>query len=254
MKTKKMTRFSFSDNTAIISLPKAWNECSDNEKLKIFKVLALEKSLFRSLTLVAISLLDIRIIKKISQGWIVRPRRLFARSHLIKLHEFVHMSQCLQWLENSPTYPVQIKHFGNFSAVDELLRGVSFITFLTCDNLYQAFIKSNDWKYIHRMANYLYSYKNKDIKLNAIEVYAVFYWWYSLKCFYASKFPFLFAASPSGASAADVEASINAQIRALTGGDITKEKEIYEHDTYRALTELNEKAREYSELNKKLKK
>ena len=42
---------------------------------------------------------------------------------------------------------------------------------------------------------------------------------------------------------------MDAQIRALTKGDITKEKEILSLDTWRALTELNAQAKEYKQLN-----
>ena len=45
---------------------------------------------------------------------------------------------------------------------------------------------------------------------------------------------------------------MNAQIRALTKGDITKEAEVLALDTHRALTELNAQAREYKELNAKI--
>ena len=43
-------------------------------------------------------------------------------------------------------------------------------------------------------------------------------------------------------------------IRALTGGDITKEAAIMKMDTWRALTELDAKAREAEELRKAAKK
>lgn len=43
---------------------------------------------------------------------------------------------------------------------------------------------------------------------------------------------------------------MNAQIRALTKGDITKEKEILSLDTWRALTELDAQAKEYEEMKK----
>ena len=46
----------------------------------------------------------------------------------------------------------------------------------------------------------------------------------------------------------------NAQIRALTGGDITKENQIMNMDTHRALTELDAKAREAEEYRKMAKK
>ena len=44
---------------------------------------------------------------------------------------------------------------------------------------------------------------------------------------------------------------MNAQIRALTKGDITKERDILNMDTWRALTELDALAREYEEINRK---
>lgn len=45
---------------------------------------------------------------------------------------------------------------------------------------------------------------------------------------------------------------MNAQIRALTKGDVTKELEILALDTWRALTELNAQAKEYQQLNAQL--
>ena len=44
---------------------------------------------------------------------------------------------------------------------------------------------------------------------------------------------------------------MNAQIRALTKGDVTKEQQVLALDTLRALTELDAQAREYEELKKK---
>lgn len=47
--------------------------------------------------------------------------------------------------------------------------------------------------------------------------------------------------------------STNSQIRALTGGDITKEATIMKMDTWRALTELDAKAKEAEEYRKAIK-
>ena len=46
--------------------------------------------------------------------------------------------------------------------------------------------------------------------------------------------------------------AMNAQIRALTGGDITKEEQILQMDCHRALTELDAKAREAEEMRKQM--
>ena len=44
--------------------------------------------------------------------------------------------------------------------------------------------------------------------------------------------------------------AVNAQTRALTGGDITKEREVWKLDVWRALTELDAKAREADEFKR----
>ena len=80
----------------------------------------------------------------------------------------------------------------------------------------------------------------------------VFLWFMWIKDNFSKSFPHLFKpASEEGDY--DMTEAMNAQIRALTGGDITKEKQIEKSDVWRALTELDAKAREAEELNDKLK-
>lgn len=81
----------------------------------------------------------------------------------------------------------------------------------------------------------------------------------ALKDLFARQFPEFFQPAGSasdgnllGTTPSSVEASMNAQIRALTKGDVTKEAEVLALDTWRALTELNAQAREYKELNAKM--
>ena len=44
--------------------------------------------------------------------------------------------------------------------------------------------------------------------------------------------------------------AMNAQIHALTGGDITKEEAVLSMDTWRALTELDAKAKEVEDIKR----
>ena len=55
---------------------------------------------------------------------------------------------------------------------------------------------------------------------------------------------------PSLPSLQQLQESMNAQIRALTGGDITKEREVLKMDCWRALTELDAKAKDYEDMRK----
>ena len=86
----------------------------------------------------------------------------------------------------------------------------------------------------------------------------IFYWFAALKETLSKKYSDFFQPLAGGddgnllGSSTSVEDAMNAQIRALTKGDITKEAEVLALDTHRALTELNAQAREYKELNAKL--
>ena len=51
----------------------------------------------------------------------------------------------------------------------------------------------------------------------------------------------------------DLMGAMNAQIRTLTGGDVTKEKEVLQMDCWRALTELDAKAHDIQELKSRQK-
>ena len=57
----------------------------------------------------------------------------------------------------------------------------------------------------------------------------------------------------SSLSFKQLQDNMNTQIRALTGGDITKERDVLSMDCWRALTELDAKAKDYEELSRKAK-
>ena len=92
---------------------------------------------------------------------------------------------------------------------------------------------------------------------------SVFYWFASVKDLFARLYPHFFqtASQPDNLlggsrlpSGAQIQQAVNAMIRALTKGDITKEREILALDTHRALTELDAQAKEYKEFNDKFPK
>ena len=96
-------------------------------------------------------------------------------------------------------------------------------------------------------------YQSRHIRhLSKIEETNVFYWFTSIKRYFASMFTHFFqqveddSLAPKAVTLAYLQNNMNTQIRALTGGDITKEKEVLEMDCWRALTELNAKAKDYT--------
>lgn len=103
-------------------------------------------------------------------------------------------------------------------------------------------------------------YNAPGIKTNAAEKLSTFYWFASLKELFSRTFPSFLR--PTGSMTSEnlleqgaplgrrLQEAMNAQIRALTKGDITKEREVLSMDTWRALAELDAQAKEYEELKK----
>ena len=158
----------------------------------------------------------------------------------------------LDWLGALPTVPVRISKRNRAHALPADFSEVPFETYIIVDNIYQGYQQTQSDDLLDELANVLYG---KPIKLTPYERINIFYRVASLKDFFARRYPdFLQPVSAAtggnllGSSAPSAEEAMNAQIRPLTKGDITKEKEILALDTWRALTELNAQAKEYKEI------
>ena len=85
----------------------------------------------------------------------------------------------------------------------------------------------------------------------------IFYWFTAAKKMFSKMFYHLFKPinsdyTPIHPTLEQLQTSMDTQIRALTGGDITKEKEVLKMDCWRALTELNAKAKDYQDIKKNI--
>lgn len=155
----------------------------------------------------------------------------------------------LDWLDQLPVTPVRLATIGGHTAVAYDLSGVSFENFIVLENLYQGYLHTKDTGLLEQMAAILYS--ADDITLNEEERISVFYWFAAVKQLFGRKYKHFFVpanAAASGDLQQQLEDGINAQIRALTKGDITKEDIVLGTDCHRALVELDALAREYEEL------
>ena len=136
-----------------------------------------------------------------------------------------------------------------------------FSTFISCDNYYQGFLQTKDEERLKELTQLLYP-GIKPRCLTRPILYSAFYWFASLRQYLARLFPhflqpmsadeqnLLGYAPPIGEM---LRQSMNAQIRALTGGDITKEDAVLNMDTWRALTELDAKAKEVEDIKRQTK-
>lgn len=166
------------------------------------------------------------------------------------------------WAATVPAYPARPSRLLHKNALPADFMGVPFGSYIQTENLYQGYLTTRNEDILDELLKVLYPdirLKKGTKKLSVMRL-AAFYWVCGLKTFFARKFPNFFrpvsendtgnllGASPQ----ATPEETMNAQIRALTKGDVTKEAEILELDTWRALAELDAQAKEYRQLKDKL--
>lgn len=168
--------------------------------------------------------------------------------------ELVAAYEALAWMRELPTEPVRLERIDEAEAVPaDLSSDFSFKAWLACENLWQGYQLTQDDELLRQMAEWLYN--KPGLQADAAERLSIFYWWAAVKTMVSKMFPSFFR--PTEVDCAEpvtpdsLRRGMDAQIRALTKGDITKEKEILGLDAIRALTELDAQAREYEELNKK---
>lgn len=161
-------------------------------------------------------------------------------------------SECVDFLNDLPETPVRLSTLQGRQAADALLHGVAFRDYLAIENLFFGFLLSGDEKALSQLALILYPGDAQPAPLTMPEQYNIIQWVTVIKRVFSKKWHHLFKSSGEGGDggSVDMEAAMNAQIRALTGGDITKEEQILNADCWRALTELDSKAEEAEQVKK----
>lgn len=151
-----------------------------------------------------------------------------------------------------------LESVGDFTAADEQLSDYKFGWFLVCEKNYAAYINTKDAKYLDILAQWLYMYddepvakSDKKLDTDAAIQMSVFLWFSDLKKRYARMYPNFYKPADKVGGSYNFLESYNAQLRALTDGDVTKEEEVKSVSCLRALTELDAKAREAEEFKRK---
>lgn len=186
----------------------------------------------------------------------------------MKSEEVADFSNSFVWLTTSFRGLVPMERIGRYKSVDRLLRNTTFAQYIDIENYYQAFIYTKDEKYLVKLMAVLFIRKsyariNKaraerymSKKATAAERLIVTMWMIGMKQELARKFKHLFrkerhAEEDEDPAPPNMLEIVTNQVRMLTDGDITKNKQILAANTWDALTELDSKCREYEELNQK---
>lgn len=235
-------------------VPQSWHELSDKQLRYVYQLVAADYATDEIKTLCLIRWSSTKVIGRQDSGvYLLKKGKILFEVTPLTLAELLPH---LGWLGSIPAVPVRISKINRQHALPADFSEVPFETFIICDNLYQGYLSTQNDELLDQLGATLYG---KDIAFKPYERINIFYWFAALKDSMAQKYSDFFqpvagAADGNllGSSATSVEDAMNAQIRALTKGDVTKEAEVLALDTHRALTELNAQAREYKELNAKL--
>lgn len=258
MRTGRTTRATFSvDGGISISLPRSWKDLAPEELATVY----------RYMETVAPELLRFHLLLYFGNITIVRRSRLAGefkcrvtamvedspRDFVVWLtpEAFACWSDELDWISDPGDFPVRLPELGGARALDSRFHNVTFATYMKAENLYQGYIRTENPEAFLKLESLLYPGCSLEGESPGTErVMNLLNWMLQLKKLFARQFPHFFRPAPDGVKAPAMLEIMNNQIRALTGGDVTKEKEIYEIDCWRALTELNFKAYEAEEFRR----
>lgn len=240
-----------------ITLPKSWSELDDQQLYYVFNLIADNLSSEQMKTYCLFRFGQVKMICRYGNGYIVRKGKV---EYLVNAIVVAEAIRALDFLDDVPQRPVRMSKIKGNTAADAQLKDLDLQSYLYIENLYQGFLATQQHDMLQEMGRMLYD--NEALMLSQAEKMNVFYWWTAVKVMFSQQFPHLFTTSEgeNGNLIGDgrslqqkLQDAMNNQIRALTKGDITKEEQVLKMNLWRALTELDNLAREAIELNAKFK-
>ena len=213
-------------------------------------------------TLMLLRFTGIEVLNKTVGGWTCsvrvaldngKTKRHFFFIQTWQIQDFIKQ---LEYVDSYETFDVRLESIGGFKAVDALLHKVMFEDYLNMEKYYQGYLATKEEKYVVGLARLLYPDGRYAAgvsidHLDDAELTNCIMWFSYVKKQFSKLFRHFFKPAPGGGKTVNWLEQMNAQIRALTDGDITKEQAVYDKDCWRALTELDAKAREAEEFRKK---
>lgn len=231
-----------------ISTPKSWQELTPPQ---LRYILTLQAQGIPSGTIQVSAFLHFAGLKIYKTEGDCLRLRAGMKVYRVKASDIAMAAMALDFITDPPTHPQLLTELAGKQAKDAELHGVPFAHYLQIENYMQQYIRTKDATLLTPVLALLYEDNLQEEDIDATARYMVLHWYNGLKPFLAQTFPDLFrpVAGAEGEEP-DLREIMLAQIRALTGGDVTKEEQVLNVDTWTALAELNAKAREAKEVNK----
>lgn len=244
------------DGVLHLTCPRSWREMTQEQLRYALHVIGC--GLYSSVegrTLMLLRFCGLEVNKKTLAGWACTVPVVSAKGKQRKHHFFLQswqvqdMIRQLEYVDSYEAFDVRLESIGGFKAVDPLLHRVMFQDYLNMEKYYQGYLATKEQRYALGLAGLLYP--GGVTAIDDAELTNCIMWYSYVKKQFSKHFRHFFKPAPEGGKAVDWMEQMNAQIRALTDGDITKEDAVFKKDCWRALTELDAKAREAEEFRKK---
>ena len=244
------------DGVLHLTCPRSWKEMTEEQLRYALHVIGC--GLYSSVegrTLMLLRFCGIEVTRKTPYGWAcsVPVGSSDGEQHkhpfFLQSWQVQDMIQQLEYVDSYEAFDVRLESIGGFKAVDGLLHRVMFQDYLNMEKYYQGYLATKQQRYALGLAKLLYP--GGVTAIDDAELTNCIMWYSYVKKQFSKHFRHFFRPAPEGGKAVDWTEQMNAQIRALTDGDITKEDAVFKKDCWRALTELDAKAREAEEFRKK---
>lgn len=258
MRINKKTVPSTSSDKVSLTCPTKWGQLSQEQLRYTLDLIGC--NLYSDVeirTYMLFRFCNIEVLKKRPHGVSVRMKQEDGRWRYFDMQtwQIQDMIAQLSFINSPEDMDIRLEDIAGLKPVNGLLRGVAFLDYLNLEGYYQAYLQTKSNDRIVKMAKILYRNKKdkspKTLELDTAELTGTLFWFCHVKKVLAENFPHFFKPARTVGGKYKLIDAFNAQLRALTDGDVTKEEFIKGYDCWRCLTELDAKAREADEFKAK---
>lgn len=245
-----------------IKLPTSWAQLSQSQLRSVYKYLSSSSlSAHQCKLLLALKFSGIKYVGMFNGISYAKKDKL---TFELDSQHFLALAHALDFITSIPPYPVRLFEIAHRKAIHPLLRELSFARWLGIENLYCGFLTTKNPQLLNEILSLLYPAEGlagklfkpfKNVKFIDWRHINALNWISSFKIWLTDRYPEIYPKPnpeiqnvPAITQKALLD-NMNAQIRALTKGDITKKEAVLAMDVHSALTELNAIALEARRLN-----
>ena len=257
-RTKKKTLPSSLCKHVSFRVPTSWGELTQEQLRYVMKLLLIYGEQADGMNIAKLWALSkfcgFDVVYKTDGGWLCELHST-RQTFLLNPELLPSMIAHLSWLDHPEEMTVRLEQVGEYKAVDMLFRDLSFGDYLKLENFYQAYLTTHDEAKLQLMFRVLYSVPDDaTVDIRPYVLLSVFFWYQATKYTYSKVFSHFLKPVSEGQQTGTQESQremMDAQIRLLTKGDVTKKEAVFNVPAWDALTELDALARDSEEFKRK---